>query len=89
MNLLFEDEGTKKKINIVIEPYKKVYEAIILYKIMAKVKECDTVLFMFNGKRVNYNLKIYESGLSDNSLISVVLMKENLSGAYSLFNFIK
>ena len=65
----------KKKTTIIISPDKKVSEAINLYKIKSNTMDDKTAKFIFNGKQLFYDLTISQSGLQNNSTISVVSIK--------------
>ena len=79
-NLIFEDKRDKKRTIVTISPDKKVNEAISLYKIKTGTKENEEFKFIFNGKQLFYELTISQSGLTDNSVISVISIK-NVIGA--------
>ena len=74
-NLIFEEKREKKKTTIIISPDKKVSEAINLYKIKSNTMDDKTAKFIFNGKQLFYDLTISQSGLQNNSTISVVSIK--------------
>ena len=80
-NLIFEEKKEKKKTTIIISPDKKVSEAINLYKIKSGTMDDTTAKFIFNGKQLFYELKISQSGLQNNSTISVVSIK-SVIGAF-------
>ena len=79
-NLIFEEKKDKKRTVITISPDKTVNEAISLYKIKTGAKGNEDFKFIFNGKQLFYELKISQSGLTDNSVISVISTK-NVIGA--------
>ena len=80
-NLFFEDKWNKKTTYIFISPEKNVSEAINLYKIKSGTMDDTTAKFIFNGKQLFYELKISQSGLQNNSTISVVSIK-SVIGAF-------
>ena len=77
-NLRFEDK-TGEIINIIISPTKTLEEAINLYKIKSNNKS-HSLKFIFNGKKLFPDLKISQSGLSDNSKIIVLDVQPVLGG---------
>ena len=78
-NLVFEEKSGGKKTTIRINPDKTVQEAINLYKIKNGTKENFSYFFIFNGKQLNYQLKISQSGLKNFDKITVI-SKLNLIG---------
>ena len=77
-NLIFEKRG--RKIIVVISPEKEFQEAITFYTKKSGDFD-DKQKFILNGKSIYPFLKIGESGLSNNCLITVISMK-NVIGAF-------
>ena len=79
-NLLFEEKNGNRTINITISPDKTVREAINLYKIKANQDANTEMKFIFNGKQLANDLSLSQSGLQNNSKITVVSL-QNVKGA--------
>ena len=69
-NLIFENEDDKKQINIKISEQKLVIDAIKEY--YQKSRRSDKCIFIFDNKKLNYALKICQSGLRAQSRILVI-----------------
>ena len=78
-NLFFKNNRNSKITCIYISPEKTIKEAINLYKIESD-NNSENLKFIFNGKLLYPDLKIYKSGLEDSSLIIVVNIKEVYGG---------
>ena len=70
-NLIFEKKAGDQSINISISPDSTVLEAINLYKLKTGQISGD-MKFIFNGKQLDYSLKICQSGLNNLSRITVI-----------------
>ena len=79
-NLIFEQKKEKKNIIVTISPDKTVKEAISIFKIKSGQPNEATFKFIFNGKQLAMDLKVSESGLANNSVITVISL-QNLVGA--------
>ena len=79
-NLLFEEKNGERTINVTISPDKTVREAINIYKIKANQDSEAQIKFIFNGKQLAYDLTLSQSGLQNNSKITVVSL-QNVKGA--------
>ena len=79
-NLIFEQKKEKKNIIVTISPDKTVKEAISIFKIKSGQPNEATFKFIFNGKQLAEDLKVSESGLANNSVITVISL-QNLVGA--------
>ena len=79
-NILFEEKNGDRTINVTISPDKTVREAINLYKIKANQDANTEMKFIFNGKQLAYDLSLSQSGLQNNSKITVVSL-QNVKGA--------
>ena len=78
--LIFEEKN-EKRTDIRISPDKTIREAINLYKIKSNTTEDEReMMFIHNGKRLHYDLKINQTGLVDNSIIIVVDPKDLIGG---------
>ena len=71
-NLIFENKLYSKKIVKRISPDKTIQEAINIYKIKVGQENDEHDRFIYNGKILNYCLKISLSGLRNNAVITVV-----------------
>ena len=81
-NLIFEKKNGSQTINIRISPDETVQAAINLYKIRTNTQEKDDeIKFIFNGKQLNYDLKLSQSGLMNGSKITVISTKD-VEGAF-------
>ncbi len=77
-NLTFEVQRNGNIYNIVIDNQKKVKEAISKFILKSNIKEkCK---YIFNNKQLCEDLPICQSGLQDQSKISVISV-QNLKGA--------
>ena len=79
-NLLFEEKNGESSITVTISPDKTVREAINLYKIKANKDANAQMKYIFNGKQLAYDLTLSQSGLQNNSKITVVSI-QNVIGA--------
>ena len=79
-NLIFEEKSGNSRINIRINSDKTVQEAINLYKIKANIENNNNIKFIFNGKTLATQLSLSQAGLQDNSIITVIGLK-NVEGA--------
>ena len=79
-NLIFEEKNGSKRINITISPDKTVQAAINMYKIKTNQVGNDQMKFIFNGKQLATSLSLAASGLQNNSVITVVSLR-NVEGA--------
>ena len=77
LNIKFE-ERNGKVTNICILPEKTIKEAIDLYKIKSG-NNLQNLIFIFNGCKLNPELKIIRSGLINGSTIDVI-DPENIMG---------
>ena len=77
-NLLFQRKisrtNTQQTINILIDPDKLFIEAVNMFKIKAGSDE--DFKYIFNGKDVIKNIKISQTGLMNNSTITVISLAE-------------
>ena len=77
-NLLFQRkvsrEGIQQTINILIDPDKLFIEAVNMYKI--KTGTTEDFKFIFNGKDVIKDIKISQTGLQNNSTITVISLQD-------------
>ena len=69
MNLVFKISSNINSVIISISPEKLFREAINMFKL--KIGSNEDFKFIFNGKNICPDLKISQSGLSDNSVITV------------------
>ena len=81
-NLFFEDKWNKKTTYIFISPEKNVSEAINLYKIKSGTMDDKTAKFIYNGKNLILDIKISQSGLQNNSIITTISTK-NVLGSFN------
>ena len=63
--------ANEQSVMIVVSPEATVKEAINLYRIKTNQIN-DVINFVFNGKHLNLNLKLSQSGLADLSKITVI-----------------
>ena len=77
-NLGFREKNGKI-INIYISPEKTIKDAIDLYKIKSG-NNSEELMFIFNGKPLNPDRKISQSGLLNDSRIIVMNTKELYGG---------
>ena len=77
-DLLFENQTTKRTTVIRINPNKKCFEAINMYRIKSGDKE--KVKFLFNNKEINPELTIFETGLHPISRIKVYHLNNLIAG---------
>ena len=75
-NLIFEKKNGGQTINIRISSDSKVVTAINTYKLKANMTNEDDAKFIFNGKQLNYDLTLAESGLMNGSKITVISIKD-------------
>ena len=75
-NLLFQRKTGGQSVNIVISPEAIVQEAFNKYKIQADLINEPEIKFIFNGKQLDASLKISQSGLSNNSNITVITTRD-------------
>ena len=78
-NLIFENN--RARINIVISEQKLIKDAIKMYRVKADNKE--KCFFIFNNKKLSYEIKICQSGLCNFSHI-LVLSLSNACGAIQI-----
>ena len=69
-NLIFDMKKNNTRTAVQISPEKKIIEAINMFKLKINCKE--RMRFRFNGKDLNPDLTINKSGLSNNSVITVL-----------------
>ena len=75
-NLFFKTKnGTEQAVMIVVSPDVTVKEAINLYRIKTNQLN-DAINFIFNGKQLDLNLKLSQSGLNNASTITVIGLKD-------------
>ena len=75
-NLYFQTKkGTEQAVMIVVSPEATVKEAINLYRIKTNQLN-DAINFIFNGKQLDFNLKLSQSGLANASTITVIGLKD-------------
>ena len=67
--------ANEQSVMIVVSPEATVKEAINLYRIKTNQIN-DVINFVFNGKQLNLNLKLSESGLTNASKITVIGLKD-------------
>ena len=77
-NLIFEDQTTKRTTVIRINPNKKCFEAINMYRIKSGDKK--KARFIFNNETINPELRIFETKLSSNSRIFVIHLLTLIGG---------
>ncbi len=70
-NLVFEKKNGEQAVNLNISPNETVQAAINQYKIRTNQTNED-IKFIFNGKQLDYSLKISQSGLNNGSKITVI-----------------
>ena len=75
-NLIFEKKNGGQTINIRISPDSKVITAINTYKLKANIANDNDAKFIFNGKQLNVELTLAESGLMNGSKITVISIKD-------------
>ena len=75
-NLIFEKKNGGQTINIRISSDSKVITAINTYKLKANMTSDDDAKFIFNGKQLNVELTLAESGLINGSKITVISIKD-------------
>ncbi len=76
-NIIFEKKNGAQIINIRISPDSTVQNAINIYKLKTNTQEKDDeIKFIYNGKNLNYGLKISESGLINGAKITVISTKD-------------
>ena len=77
-NLIFQRKmsriNVEQTINILIAPDKLFIEAVNMYKI--KTGSTDNFKFIFNGKDIIKELKISQTGLMNNSTITVISLSD-------------
>ena len=77
-NLIFQRKisqtQTQQSINILIDPDKLFIEAVNLFKI--RIGSTEDFKFIFNGKDVIKDLKISQTGLMNNSTITVISLSD-------------
>ena len=77
-NLLFQRKMSRQNIqqtiNILIDPEKLFIEAVNMYKI--KTGTTEDFKFIFNGKDVIKDIKISQTGLQNNSTITVISLQD-------------
>jgi len=77
-NLIFQRKmsrtNVEQTINILIDPDKLFIEAVNMYKI--KTGSTDNFKFIFNGKDIIKELKISQTGLMNNSTITVISLSD-------------
>ena len=77
-DLLFENQTTKRTTVIRINPNKKCFEAINMYRIKSGDKK--KARFIFNNETINPELRIFETKLSFNSRIFVIHLLTLIGG---------
>ena len=77
-DLLFENQTTKRTTVIRINPNKKCFEAINMYRIKSGDKK--KARFIFNNETINPELRIFETKLSSNSRIFVIHLLTLIGG---------
>ena len=79
-NLFFQRKvnNNNQTINVTIDPDKLFIEAINLFKIKAGIDDSQKIQlkFIFNGKDVVQSLKISQTGLQNNSTITVISLSD-------------
>ena len=79
-NLFFQRKinNNSQIINVAIDPDKLFIEAINLFKIKANIDENQNIQlkFIFNGKDVIKTIKISQTGLTNNSTITVISLSD-------------
>ncbi len=79
-NLFFQRKinNNNQTINVAIDPDKLFIEAINLFKIKANIDENQNIQlkFIFNGKDVIKTIKISQTGLQNNSTITVISLSD-------------
>ena len=73
-NLLFENKTLGGNVNIIIDPQQYIKEAINRYCLRSEI-DPNNYKFMFNGRDLIPDMKIIQSGLSDNSRILAIQKK--------------
>ena len=73
--LIFENKENGSRLNIQITDDKMVDEAICSYR--RKTADMNYLQFKFNGKPLNSNLRLSQSGLHNNAIITVEKMDPN------------
>ena len=73
-NLLFENKTLGGNVNIIIDPQQYIKEAINRYCLRSEI-DPNNYKFMFNGRDLIPDMKIIQSGLSDNSRIWAIQKK--------------
>ena len=77
-NLLFQRKisqtNTQQNVNIAIDPDKLFIEAISMFKL--RIGSNEDFKFIFNGKDVIRDLKISQTGLMNNSVITVISLSD-------------
>ena len=82
-NLIFEQKTGGQTISVQISLNKKVSDAITAYRNKMGIE--GEIKFIFNGQNLKPELSLKDSGLKNNSKITVITTKD-IEGAYSLDN---
>ena len=79
-NLIFQRKisqtNIQQSINIAIDPDKLFIEAISMFKLRIGSNSNEDFKFIFNGKDVIKDLKISQTGLMNNSVITVISLSD-------------
>ena len=77
-NLIFQRKisqtNTQQTVNIAIDPDKLFIEAISMFKL--RIGSNENFKFIFNGKDIIRDLKISQTGLMNNSVITVISLSD-------------
>ena len=77
-NLLFQRKisrtNAQQNINILIDPDKLFIEAVSMFKL--RIGSNEDFKFIFNGKDVIKDIKISQTGLQNNSIITVISLQD-------------